>query len=131
MMRSAQAGRSPLNRFTACNDQIVKKIRAVVAEGHFWEAFLMLRRIWLLLSLSLMSASAVLAQTAGQISGHVTDTTGAAVPKVAITLTSAATGAARSTFTTSAGDYEFPDVQPGTYTLQATHPDFKTDTAQL
>ncbi len=91
----------------------------------------MLRRIWLFLSLSLMSASAVLAQTSGQISGHVTDTTGAAVPKVAITLTSAATGAARSTFTTSAGDYEFPDVQPGNYTLQATHPDFKTDTAQL
>jgi Carboxypeptidase regulatory-like domain/TonB dependent receptor len=91
----------------------------------------MLRRISLFLSLSLMSASAVLAQTSGQISGHVTDTTGAAVPKVAITLTSAATGAARSTFTTSAGDYEFPDVQPGNYTLQATHPDFKTDTAQL
>ncbi len=91
----------------------------------------MLRRIWLFLSLSLLSASAVLAQTSGQISGHVTDSTGAAVPKVAVTLTSAATGAARSTFTTSAGDYEFPDVQPGNYTLQATHPDFKTDTAQL
>jgi Carboxypeptidase regulatory-like domain/TonB dependent receptor len=91
----------------------------------------MLRRIWLLLSLSLFSASAVLAQTSGQISGHVSDSTGAAVPKVAVTLTSAATGAARSTFTTSSGDYEFPDVQPGVYTLQATHPDFKTDTTQL
>ena len=91
----------------------------------------MLRRIWLFLSLSLLSASAVLAQTSGQISGHVTDSTGAVVPKAAVTLTSAATGVARSTFTTSAGDYTFPDVQPGSYSLQATHPDFKTDTAQL
>ena len=91
----------------------------------------MLRRIWLFLSLSLLSASAVLAQTSGQISGHVSDTSGAAIPKVAVTLTSAATGVARSTFTTSAGDYAFPDVQPGNYSLQATHPDFKTDTAQL
>ena len=91
----------------------------------------MLRRIWLFLSLSLLSASALLAQTSGQISGHVSDSTGAVIPKVAITLTSAATGAARSTFTTSSGDYTFPDVQPGTYSLQATHPAFKTDTAQL
>ena len=91
----------------------------------------MLTRIWLFLSLSLLSASAVLAQTSGQISGHVTDSTGAVIPKAAITLTNAATGAARSTFTTSTGDYTFPDVQPGTYSLQATHPDFKTDTAQV
>ena len=75
----------------------------------------MLTRIWLFLSLSLLSASAVLAQTSGQISGHVTDSTGAVIPKAAITLTNAATGAARSTFTTSAGDYEFPDVPPGNY----------------
>jgi Carboxypeptidase regulatory-like domain len=53
------------------------------------------------------------------------------IPKAAITLTNAATGAARSTFTSSTGDYEFPDVRPGNYTLQATQPDFKTDTAQV
>jgi hypothetical protein len=90
----------------------------------------MLRRIWLFLSLSLLSASAVLAQTSGQISGHVTDSTGAAIPQVAITLTDTATGGIRSTFSTSAGDYEFPDVQPGNYKLQATHPSFKTDTIE-
>ena len=89
----------------------------------------MLRRIGLFLSLSLLSAS-VLAQTAGQISGHVSDSSGAVIPKVAVTLSNAATGTSRSTFTTSAGDYEFPDVQPGVYTVQATHPSFKTDTAQ-
>src|ERR1700677_1816527 len=91
----------------------------------------MVRSIWLFLSLSLLSASAGLAQTSGQISRHVTDSSGAGIAKVAVTLTSAATGTARSTFTTSAGDYEFPDVQPGNYSIQATHPDFKTDTAQV
>src|ERR1700678_390509 len=90
----------------------------------------MFKRICVFAGFSLWAAS-LSAQTAGQISGHVADTTGAVIPKVAIPLTNAATGAARSTFTTSAGDYEFPDVQPGNYSLQATHPDFKTDTAQL
>ena len=51
----------------------------------------MLRRIWLFLSLSLLSASAVLAQTRGTIFGHVSDTTGAVVPKVTITLTNTGT----------------------------------------
>jgi hypothetical protein len=79
---------------------------------------------------AMLSASAVLAQTSGQISGHVADSSGAGIPNVAITLSNAATGAIRSTFTTSAGDYEFPDVQPGNYSLQATHPSFKTDSTQ-
>jgi hypothetical protein len=90
----------------------------------------MLKRIGVFLSFSLLAASALLAQTAGQISGHVVDTTGAVLANVAITLSNTATGATRSTVTTSSGDYEFPDVQPGVYKLQATHPDFKTDATQ-
>ena len=91
----------------------------------------MFRRIGLCLVLSLLPIPGALAQTSGQISGHVTDSSGAAIPKVAITLSNAATGTTRSTFTTSAGDYEFPDVQPGNYKLQVTHPDFKTDTSDV
>ncbi len=64
---------------------------------------------------AMLWAASLSAQTSGQISGHVSDSTGAVIPKVAITLTNAATGAARSTVTTSSGDYTFPDVQPGTY----------------
>ena len=79
----------------------------------------MLRRIWLFLSLSLFSASAVLAQTSGTISGHVSDTTGAVIPAVTITLTDTGTRCStRSTISTSAGDYTFPDVQPGDYSLK-------------
>src|SRR3984957_20765801 len=91
----------------------------------------MFKRICGFVFFSMLGAAGLSAQTAGQISGHVADTTGAVLPQVTITLTNAATGAARSTFTTSAGDYTFPDVQPGNYTLQATAPDFKTDSASL
>jgi hypothetical protein len=90
----------------------------------------MFKRIGVFLGFSLLAASASLAQTAGQISGRVVDSTGAAVANVAITLSNAATGATRSTVTTSSGDYEFPDVQPGVYRLQAAHADFKTDATQ-
>jgi Carboxypeptidase regulatory-like domain len=89
-------------------------------------------RGWIIaIPLALYATANLSAQTAGEISGHVGDTTGAVIPKVALTLTNAATGVARSTFTTGAGDYTFPDVQPGNYTLQATAPDFKTDNASL
>ena len=89
----------------------------------------MLKRIWLFLSLSLLSASAVLAQTSGTIVGHVNDTTGAVVPAVTITLTDIGTNTTRTTVSTSAGDYTFPDVPPGVYNVQATHPGFKVETA--
>ena len=72
----------------------------------------MLRRIQLFLSLSLLSASAVLAQTSGTIVGHVNDTTGAVVPAVTITLTDTGTNTTRTTVSTSDGDYTFPDVPP-------------------
>jgi hypothetical protein len=90
----------------------------------------MKKRIGVFLGFSLLAASTLLAQTSGQISGRVVDSSGAVIANAAITLSNAATGAIRSTVTTSAGDYEFPDVQPGFYKLQATHPDFKTDTTQ-
>ena len=90
----------------------------------------MLKRIWLSLSLSLLSASAVLAQTSGTIVGHVNDTTGAVVPSVTITLIDTGTNTTRTTVSTSAGDYTFPDVAPGVYNVQATHPGFKVATAE-
>ncbi len=66
------------------------------------------------------------AQTAGTISGHVADATGAVIPDANITLTNVGTSAVRSTVTTGAGDYLFPDVPPGIYNIQATHAGFKT-----
>src|SRR5258708_5963098 len=60
----------------------------------------------------------VSAQTSsGAISGRVTDASGAAVPNAEVRLVNQATNDARALMTRDAGDYIFPDVQPGTFKL--------------
>jgi hypothetical protein len=39
------------------------------------------------------------------------------------------TSGVRTTVTTGAGDYSFPDVPPGIYNISATHAGFKTDSS--
>lgn len=78
-------------------------------------------------ALALVGSQAVLAQGgSGQLSGLVTDPTGAIVPRVEVTLTNNATSAVRTTVTTDAGVYRFPDLPVvGTYTLQIREKNFK------
>src|SRR5579872_3121829 len=64
-------------------------------------------------------------QTAGGVSGHIDDPTGASVPGVEVTLTETATAAVRKTVTTQSGDYTFTEVPPGFYILGAKHAGFK------
>src|SRR5450631_568175 len=90
----------------------------------------MFKRIGVFLSFSLLAGSALLAQTGGTILGHVGDPTGAAIPSVTITLTNTGTNTSRTTVSTSAGDYTFPDVPPGVYDVEATHPGFKVASAR-
>ncbi|HET6218493.1 MAG TPA: TonB-dependent receptor [Acidobacteriaceae bacterium] len=90
----------------------------------------MLKRIGLFMGFSLLAASALLAQTSGTIVGHVGDPTGAVIPGVTITLTNTGTNTTRTTVSTSAGDYTFPDVPPGVYDVEATHPGFKVAAAR-
>jgi len=81
--------------------------------------------------LLVVSTSAGLsAQTSGTISGHVADPTGAVIPGANVTLTNVGTSTSRSTVTTGAGDYTFPDVPPAVYRIQATHAGFKTASSQ-
>ncbi|HEV2276105.1 MAG TPA: carboxypeptidase-like regulatory domain-containing protein [Acidobacteriaceae bacterium] len=80
--------------------------------------------------LALFSAPSLSAQSAGTISGHVSDPTGAVIPKAKITLIDTATGTQRTTVSTTSGDYTFPAVPPGTYNLEATHSGFKVSSAQ-
>jgi len=78
-----------------------------------------------------MSTSATLsAQTAGTITGHVADTTGAVIPQANVTLTNVATNGVRKTVTTGAGDYTFPNVPPGVYTIRVSHSGFQSATTQ-
>jgi len=59
------------------------------------------------------------AQSTGQLNGSVTDPSGAAVAGAKITLTNPATGLERTTTSNGTGLYQFLDVPPGNYRLQA------------
>ncbi len=59
------------------------------------------------------------------LTGTVTDPSGASVPKASVTATEKSTGIARSTVTNTAGDYNIPYLDPGTYRLDIVAPGFK------
>jgi hypothetical protein len=59
------------------------------------------------------------------ITGTVTDPTGAAVPKVSISLISQSTGQVRQTISNADGIYSFVNVGVGHFTLTAPPRDFK------
>src|SRR3984957_6155106 len=65
------------------------------------------------------------AQTAGQITGQVTDASDATVVGAIVTITNSQTNVARKTTTNSAGDYTFPAIPPGVYNVKAEMPGFK------
>src|SRR6267378_2827769 len=68
---------------------------------------------------------------AGQLTGLVTDATGAVVSGVEVKLTNTATGEVRTTVTTPAGIYAFPALPiVGTYTLEVGSKGFKSTKVQ-
>ena len=81
------------------------------------------------LALGLALTGKLSAQTFGDISGHVADTTGAVIPDATVTLTNVGTGGLRTTMTTGSGDYTFTAVPVGSYKLSAMHAGFKTATS--
>ncbi len=77
--------------------------------------------------LALMLATSVSAQTLGQITGHVSDASGASIPQATINLINADTNGVRTTTSTDAGDYSFPSVPPAVYNVRVEHPGFKAE----
>ena len=77
------------------------------------------------ITILILGCMPVLGQTFGEITGHVSDSSGASVPQATITLTNTGTSAVRAATTTDAGDYSFPSVAPGTYSVRVEHPGFK------
>jgi len=61
----------------------------------------------------------------GTILGTVTDSSGAVLPNVKVTVTNTATNQAYHTVTSSAGDYDAPSLSPGTYSVSAEAPGFQ------
>jgi hypothetical protein len=86
-----------------------------------------LTAVGLLLALLLFSAP-MAAQTFGEITGTVTDSTGAIVPGATVTVTNQATNVARVVQTNEAGNYTVPFLNPGRYELKAEADGFKAVT---
>ena len=61
----------------------------------------------------------------GSISGTITDSSGAALPGVDVTVTNTGTNVVFKTVTSSAGDYSAPSLNPGNYIVTAVSPGFQ------
>jgi hypothetical protein len=72
-----------------------------------------------------LSASSLCAQTFGEVTGRVTDSSGAVMPGASITLTNVNTNGVRKAQSTDAGVYTFPSVPPGSYTVKSEISGFK------
>src|SRR6266849_6393848 len=76
-----------------------------------------MRQLFLLLGL-VMPIGVASAQTFGEITGEVTDQSGAIAPNASVTATNTATNGARMTRTNQAGIYSFPALVPGPYQVK-------------
>ncbi len=72
-----------------------------------------------------LSACCLYAQTFGEVTGRVTDPSGAVIPGASVTLTNVNTNAVRKVVTTEAGAYTFPSIAPGFYRLRTELAGFK------
>lgn len=63
-------------------------------------------------------------ETTAAVLGQVTDSSGAALPLAEVTITNRDTGSKRTAETDSEGRFDFPQLLPGTYTVEAGAPGF-------
>jgi hypothetical protein len=66
-------------------------------------------------------------QTQGEMTGEVTDPSGALMPGATVTVTNEATNATRQMRTNATGVYSFPALLPGTYTLKTVATGFDSE----
>ncbi len=89
------------------------------------KSFILRTGIALLFMLSLLTAASAQTATTGQITGNVTDPSGAAVPDATVTITHTGTGETRTAATSTDGNYTFANLTVGTYRLSVTKTGFK------
>jgi len=75
--------------------------------------------------MGLLAAVATAQTSTSQISGTVTDASGAVVPGATVTLVNEATGVTQKQDTTEAGVFAFPSIPVGTYTIRVEATGFK------
>jgi Carboxypeptidase regulatory-like domain len=114
---------SSINHFHARNTE---EFAALTTAG--------LIKLWRLSMLALFGAmllgmsSPVMGQAVNAtLLGTVTDSSGAAVANVKVTITETNTGISRSSQTNDSGNYVFPDLPPGTYTVTTEQSGFKRE----
>jgi hypothetical protein len=73
--------------------------------------------LFLLLAICFLPTMVLAQGTGGRILGRVADPSGAVLSSVKVVATNDATGVSRSAVTNDSGDYVFPDLPVGTYTL--------------
>jgi len=77
----------------------------------------------------LLAATPSFAQTFGQITGQVTDTSGAVLAGASVTVTNTQTNQVRDAVTNSSGSYVFPTLLPGVYTVKVDLQGFQSKVA--
>jgi hypothetical protein len=77
--------------------------------------------------ISMLCLNAFSQTNEGSISGNVVDPTGALIPGAKVVAKGIGTGATYTTFSTSAGSYDLPNVRIGTYNVTVTAPGFQTN----
>ena len=83
----------------------------------------------LILAILVLGAMSLCAQTnSTAIVGTVTDPSGAVVVGAKVTLLNVQTGIKRTDVTSSSGDYSFPLLDPGAYTVTVESKGFRTET---
>src|SRR5262245_30411256 len=85
----------------------------------------MKRRLATLLVLCLPAVTSLAQTFRGGIQGTVSDATGAAIPGAEVVATSVGTGLSRSQVTDTEGNYYFPELPLGEYTVRASLSGFK------
>ncbi|WP_263367291.1 TonB-dependent receptor [Edaphobacter bradus] len=69
-------------------------------------------------------AAPVSAQVRGELKGRISDPSGAAISGAQVTLTQTATGVRQNAATTDAGEYDFTQLNSGTYSIAVDRPSF-------
>jgi hypothetical protein len=82
--------------------------------------------VWAVVLACACTGPAVAQLITGSLTGLVTDSSGAAAPSVTVTAKNADTGIAAETRSSATGNFVIANLQPGTYSLEASASGFKT-----
>jgi hypothetical protein len=88
----------------------------------------LLPRLCAALVLCILATLPLSAQVNAVVGGTVSDASGAVIPRVQVTATNVNTGIVTTRATNDTGNYEFPSLQPGLYTISASFAGFQTVT---